>query len=565
MTVRILPWLGLASVLFALPFAGAGHAAAPGACYEKMLPLRQMPDDTDSYCHHLKEGVRFYSDAALPQALAAFERASDAAETIADAEARALARDESRGAKALVLAAMGDAAGADVLLDQAPAASRNVLALLHGFALLRQDRRQEAAAALALARRELPEFWSSRHEEVLQGLERGDPRQAAEVERLLAYGHHLPSYLLPAALVGTAMAQVVPVPAGRSFQILFDPGRAAWKDTPDNNRQLDRMATAIATLASRGNGRWTFVVTGHTDQQCPRERRDEAGCRASNLALSEDRAGTIVERLRRNPRVPVERLKAVGAGMERPLVDRGFDRPDPRNRRVDLTVENGDSAPGTADRCPWTLRVYDGDLPVARDGATVPSMVVAPGATPLNVSRDAVYEILFDSRAGRQWPYVSAVSQTAIGGTSDLFIDGGIEGNTQDALRRAGFRIPAAANLYFKVAGDRSVETIELSVSDRPMEWLGGLVSQRAPGRAATTSHSGLSALVPVRRLVTVADPDVQFFPDGRPVLLPDLGAARGGTGRTGRSGTPTFGGGDRPTEANSGTTDRCRFAFSFR
>lgn len=579
MTHRIPSGLAIACaaiLTMTLPAAGAMERK-PGVCDGNRSDLGLMEPELAAYCQSLRSGLQSFKQLALPQALAWFERASNAATALPDPESGALARDEARGARALVLAAMGDPAGASALLRRPRAARFDTLALLRAYFLLRQDLQQEAAAALRTARIELADFWCDGHERVLRQLEAAATENAPERE-LLADAHYLPSYLKPAAVFGCLAdkAETVSLPTGRSFRILFDPGQSAWRESPANREHLARMADTIGRLDPLGSGTWIWRITGHSDQQCPSFRKDEAGCREYNRKLSMDRAGTIVERLVRDAKVPPDRLRMAGAGMERPLINAGFDKPEAANRRVELTAETAEVAAASTEDCPWTVRVYDGELPVAGGSKGVPSLTLTPGAPPFNVSRDTAYEVLFDRTAGRKWAYVSALNQVSNGGTSDLLVDGRVAGNAVGALVAAGGRLPADATVYFRVNREYTLETLVLSVADGRNELLERLTGMATPPRGdqRSTTQTGLPTLPePQRFRVVTKDPrESDLPPEGRTVLLDELlKAGKGGTGRTG----PTAGPGEyrfrQPENAEDGRGQvaaepkSCRFTLSFR
>lgn len=72
------------------------------------------------------------------------------------------------------------------------------------------------------------------------------------------------------------------------------------------------------------------LIAGHTDS---------TGNAASNLALSEKRANTVVQTLKERFHVDAARLAAKGYGAEQPLADNGTEQGRAINRRVELVKE----------------------------------------------------------------------------------------------------------------------------------------------------------------------------------------------------------------------------------
>lgn len=515
--------------LVALPVLAGVAAAAPagpGACYDAVrtsTPSSALPSDLGAYCYNLRDGTLLFKAGQLPEALAAYERATVAARALADAEQRALAIDEIRGARAIVLAALGDAPGARSLLEQPRQARIDSLALLRAYFYARQGLYDEAATALQAARQALPDFWCEANDRALARLRRGEEvGEDATVGRDPSDWHYLPSYLHPAVVAGAACVtkgELGQLPLGKTFQISFDLGSADWLASARNAEILGRMAKNIETHDPGNNRNWTWLVIGHTDQSCPRAQKEPAGCAAYNQSLSERRARTIVEKLRQTLGTPGVRLKAEGYGMLKPLVDAGFGREEPRNRRVELTVTDATVSASAAD-CPWTVRVYDRALPVSTGQATIPSLVLQPEMAPLRVSRDAVYDIRFDPSKGQGWRHYSAISELSSAAKSDLAADGQLPGTALESLRDGGYRLPANPDRYFKVSSGVTLESIILSVSDRPVPMFEALRQARAGGYFEVTDASTNTAVFTKQLLGLTKGPKPTNAPDKIPQNL---------------------------------------------
>ena len=104
--------------------------------------------------------------------------------------------------------------------------------------------------------------------------------------------------------------------------VLFDSGKAEFKLT-EATPYLDRVAVLLKTKTSN-----QVVVEGHTDN---------VGSAASNAALSEQRASTLLKALAARG-VPEARLKAIGYSMNRPVASNSTEEGRKLNRRVELLI-----------------------------------------------------------------------------------------------------------------------------------------------------------------------------------------------------------------------------------
>ncbi|WP_310496463.1 OmpA family protein [Sandarakinorhabdus sp.] len=117
-----------------------------------------------------------------------------------------------------------------------------------------------------------------------------------------------------------AAAAALAAPIRSDIKMSFLVGSAQL--TADARATLDRFARALASVGSYR----PFVVEGHTDS---------SGTRASNVALSQARAQSVVSYLSAKG-VDRMKLSARGYGFDRPLQGRGPS--DPANRRVEVTA-----------------------------------------------------------------------------------------------------------------------------------------------------------------------------------------------------------------------------------
>jgi outer membrane protein OmpA-like peptidoglycan-associated protein len=107
-----------------------------------------------------------------------------------------------------------------------------------------------------------------------------------------------------------------------SGSVLFASGRSVL--LPSAQQTLDQVADALRTGA--GN----ILVEGHTDSR---------GADRTNLTLSKERAGAVVEYLVSRG-VPRERLEAAGLGSSRPVADNSSAEGRANNRRVEIVLKN---------------------------------------------------------------------------------------------------------------------------------------------------------------------------------------------------------------------------------
>jgi outer membrane protein OmpA-like peptidoglycan-associated protein len=92
--------------------------------------------------------------------------------------------------------------------------------------------------------------------------------------------------------------------------------------------ESDKVLTQIAALLT-ANPSWKMRVEGHTDN---------VGEDAANIALSELRAGAVVDWLTRHG-VDRSRLTAMGLGDTSPVADNGSEEGRSLNRRVELVKQ----------------------------------------------------------------------------------------------------------------------------------------------------------------------------------------------------------------------------------
>lgn len=109
---------------------------------------------------------------------------------------------------------------------------------------------------------------------------------------------------------------------GVSLMVTFATGSAAL--TPQAEAILASLARAFAAPELAGA---RFRIEGHTDT---------VGDPAMNQALSELRAAAVRDHLVQRHGIAPERLETIGFGESRPLVRTGDERPEIRNRRVQV-------------------------------------------------------------------------------------------------------------------------------------------------------------------------------------------------------------------------------------
>jgi outer membrane protein OmpA-like peptidoglycan-associated protein len=116
-------------------------------------------------------------------------------------------------------------------------------------------------------------------------------------------------------------------------EIEFDLGRATLKNSAKTMATL----TELADILRKNPNITRLRIEGHTDDR---------GSAMANLALSKERANAVAKWLVAHD-VERTRLKTVGLGQTRPLVDN--DTPEHRaiNRRTEFHLEEVDGAPET--------------------------------------------------------------------------------------------------------------------------------------------------------------------------------------------------------------------------
>ncbi len=116
----------------------------------------------------------------------------------------------------------------------------------------------------------------------------------------------------------TTQSMLQEKPRAVSMQIQFDYKSA--KLTPDAKNKLDAVASA---LQSGKLANYKFIIEGHTDS---------VGSANYNKKLSQERAQSAIRYMNQHHGVPLNRLQAVGKGMEEPA--NPSDPKAPVNRRV---------------------------------------------------------------------------------------------------------------------------------------------------------------------------------------------------------------------------------------
>lgn len=135
-------------------------------------------------------------------------------------------------------------------------------------------------------------------------------------------GDSVTSPITPLAPGGPVQAATTADRPAVSLMVTFATGSAAL--TPQAEALLGSLARAFA---SPDLARARFRIEGHTDT---------VGGAAMNQALSERRAAAVRDHLTRRHGVAAGRLEVVGLGETQLLVPTPDERPEPRNRRVQV-------------------------------------------------------------------------------------------------------------------------------------------------------------------------------------------------------------------------------------
>lgn len=99
---------------------------------------------------------------------------------------------------------------------------------------------------------------------------------------------------------------------------------------PSGRQQAQELGLAMSSpLAPEG----TWVVLGHTDRQCPRSSRGEAGCNIFNFDLSGRRAEAVRDFLLEQFAFSGEKFRALACGRQHPLSSGGTADDHDLNRR----------------------------------------------------------------------------------------------------------------------------------------------------------------------------------------------------------------------------------------
>lgn len=436
-----------------------------GVCYSLVSTSSSsscLQDDLAPFCYNLRNGVQSLNNGKGLQALAAISAAAEAAARIRDDRRRRYALDEARGARAVVLATLGDDVGARALLEQQPAAPLDTLALLKAAFYGRQNELDKAAQSFEAARRELPDRWCDGLQRTYDLVKKGvTPGIDATLKRDMSQWHYLPSYF---SHIGDAncvtKAYVDRPPLETAVHIYFESGQWKWDNRPENRASLNRILDAVGRdAAARRNG-VAWQVVGHTDQQCPTLKKEPEKCRASNQILSQQRAETVRARVLQALNYPNIGLTALGVGMSSPIVDAGYDQAHPLNRRAVLLPSAAGASTVTAEECPWNVRIKGG----AMDG-----VAIQPNAPPLRVGRNAWYEIVYNPPKGGKWTHFSAIRELSDSAKEDIAPDGGLRATEIRKLAEAGGRLPLDRNRYYRVDPRQDTEAIVLSVAEAPI------------------------------------------------------------------------------------------------
>ncbi len=459
--MRLILALAAAAWMVGVTDAAAAPVVWPGACSAVLhqgVRLSWLPADLRAYCTELETGTAAFHRGRYRAALIAYRHAAAVADKLDDPDLRGVALAESRAARALVLEAMGEMGAALALLAEHSPEARGVGALTRGYMLARHGLFEDAAAVLAEAAARLPDFWCAADDRALARLRAGQPPGIdPELNRDVSDWHYLPSYLRPTRVLGcnAAKAALVPFPLPRSFQVNFALNADRWTDTPAHRRVIEAM---IAVIRSRKDGgvRFEWTVTGHADQSCPPA---PANCRAFNDDLARRRARNLAAQLRRHLPGSVS-LGVVSRGMDAPLVDAGTGKPDPRNRRVALSVRTLETL-AVRPSCPWTMTVYDPGLP-APAAKQVPAIQLVPDAEAMPFTHEAVYEVRYhpiDPTTTHLY-----VFREADGGPTETLYAGAVPSTA------GPFRLPATAeHRYYRVDAHRAGETVTLHAATGPI------------------------------------------------------------------------------------------------
>jgi outer membrane protein OmpA-like peptidoglycan-associated protein len=111
---------------------------------------------------------------------------------------------------------------------------------------------------------------------------------------------------------------------GGSLDLSVEFGTGSAKLTPSAERVLSRLGQALTSPRLAGD---RFRIEGHTDT---------VGDPATNQALSEQRAASVVDFLEKKFGVEAARLESVGLGEKDLAVPTAPQTPEPRNRRVHI-------------------------------------------------------------------------------------------------------------------------------------------------------------------------------------------------------------------------------------
>ncbi len=128
-----------------------------------------------------------------------------------------------------------------------------------------------------------------------------------------------------------------PLTAGEMETGLIEAGRVAVQDIlfeVDSAGILPESAEALATIAElmQAQPDMELLVVGHTDN---------TGDFDYNVSLSLQRAGSVVDWLKREHGIAADRLQAAGAGMMAPVTTNRTEEGRARNRRVELVERGG--------------------------------------------------------------------------------------------------------------------------------------------------------------------------------------------------------------------------------
>jgi outer membrane protein OmpA-like peptidoglycan-associated protein len=144
--------------------------------------------------------------------------------------------------------------------------------------------------------------------------------------------------------------------------VLFESGKAEL--LPGSQDRLSRVATFLKSSPR------PVVIEGYTDSR---------GSSSANQSLSERRAQAVSDYLT-SQGVPADRIRSLGKGESSPVASNTTSSGRAQNRRVEIVLERGPAAAGTA---PGTESGLGGSAPPASEpGTTAPPKPESPASPP---------------------------------------------------------------------------------------------------------------------------------------------------------------------------------------